>query len=104
MLFRSTMTFTHRANDPANSYGYDTLDRLTGVEYLSDAQDIEDFSAMDNLGNRTGTITQRDGVRDYTTDALTNRCRSQKNQCKDSKLATERLRRGLIFLFLSIGF
>jgi len=68
-----TMTFTHRANDPANSFGYDALDRLTDVEYLSDAQDIEDFSAMDNLGNRTGTITQRDGVRDYTTDSLTNR-------------------------------
>ena len=68
-----TMTFTHRANDPANSFGYDTLDRLTDVEYLSDNQDVEDFSAMDNLGNRTGTITQRDGVRDYTTDSLTNR-------------------------------
>ncbi len=68
-----TMTFTHRANGPANSFGYDALDRLTNVQYLSDNQDIEDFSAMDNLGNRTGTITQRDGVRNYTTDSLTNR-------------------------------
>ena len=68
-----TMTFTHRDNDPANSFGYDAPDSLTNAQHLSDNQDIEDFSAMDNLGNRTGTITQRDGVRHYTTDGLTNR-------------------------------
>jgi len=56
----------------ANSYAYDTLDRLTDVEYLGRPLDVEAFP-MDDLGNRVGSVTQRDGVHTYSVDALTNR-------------------------------
>ncbi len=65
-------TFHHRNPVVANSYAYDALDRLTDVEYLGHPLDVEAFP-MDDLGNRVGSVTQRDGVHTYSVDALTNR-------------------------------
>ena len=49
-------TFDHRTNDPYNEYGYDDLDRLTGVTYLSTPGDDEAF-VMDEPGIRMGNQT-----------------------------------------------
>jgi len=65
-------TFHHRSPVVADSYAYDALDRLTDVEYLDNPSDVEVFP-MDDLGNRVGSVTQRDGVHTYTVDSLTNR-------------------------------
>ncbi len=67
-----TKTFHHRSPVVASSYAYDALDRLTDVEYLGNPSDVEVFP-MDDLGNRIGGVTQRDGVHTYSVDALTNR-------------------------------
>ena len=70
-----TKTFHHRTGTPkpANDYDYDDLDRLTGIEYLTNQADVESFT-MDTLGNRTGDQTLRgDSTVDFTIDSATNR-------------------------------
>jgi len=67
-----TKTFHHRNPVVANDYDYDDLDRLTDVEYLGNPSDVEVFP-MNDLGNRVGSVTQRDGVHTYSVDTLTNR-------------------------------
>ena len=63
--------FDHRSGDPYNEYGYDDLDRLTGVTYHD--TDTEAFN-MDDLGNRDGNQTLRaDGTVNFTVDGDTNR-------------------------------
>ena len=46
------------------------LDRLTGVTYFDT---LVDTFAMDDLGNRTGSETQRNTAHTYAVDSLTNR-------------------------------
>lgn len=67
-----TMSIDHRPNQPYNAFSYDSLDRITDVVYLSNQNDVESFP-MDDLGNRTGSVTQRDGVHNYSVNTLTNR-------------------------------
>jgi hypothetical protein len=55
---------------PYNQFGYDNLDRLTGVTYHDT---LVDGFAMDDLGNRTGSETQRSTAHTYAVDSLTNR-------------------------------
>jgi RHS repeat-associated protein len=57
---------------PAHDFGYDTLDRLDNVVYLGSPTDNEVFP-MDDLGNRIGTVEQRDANHTYAVDSLTNR-------------------------------
>jgi RHS repeat-associated protein len=66
-----TMSIDHRPNQPYNTFSYD-LDRITDVVYLSNQNDVESFP-MDDLGNRTGSVTQRDGVHNYSVNTFTNR-------------------------------
>ena len=54
----------------AHDLGYDNLDRLTGVTYFDT---LVDAFAMDDLGNRTGSETQRNTAHTYAVDSLTNR-------------------------------
>ena len=51
---------------------YDNLDRLANVVYLGTPTDNEVFP-MDDLGNRTGSQTQRNTAHTYAVDSLTNR-------------------------------
>ena len=69
-----SIQFDHRTGQPYNTFQYDGLDRITNVQYLSNQNDVEAFP-MDDLGNRVGNVTQRDGVHNYTstTPNLTNR-------------------------------
>lgn len=66
------MQFDHRSGSPYNEFTYDNLDRVTDVTYLSNSQDTEEFP-MDDLGNRTGSVAQRDGAHTYAVNSLTNR-------------------------------
>jgi RHS repeat-associated protein len=69
-----SIQFDHRTGQPYNTFQYDGLDRITNVQYLSNQNDVEEFP-MDDLGNRVGNVTQRDGVHAYSsaTPNLTNR-------------------------------
>ena len=49
---------------------YDNLDRLTCETYHDT---LVDGFAMDDLGNRTGSETQRNTAHTYAVDSLTNR-------------------------------
>ncbi len=59
----------HRSVSTYNQFGYDNLDRLTGVTYFDDPVDA---FTMDDLGNRIGNQTQRDILHNYYMDPLTN--------------------------------
>jgi YD repeat-containing protein len=63
----ATQTFHHRAGTtpPKNDFGYDKLDRVSSVQYLSTPADHEVFP-MDDLGNRTGVVEQRDAAHTHT--------------------------------------
>ncbi|NLH17956.1 MAG: hypothetical protein GX455_15375 [Phycisphaerae bacterium] len=58
-----------RSGWPYNQFGYDNLDRLTGVTYFDTK--VDTFT-MDDLGNRIGNQTQRDILHNYYMDPQTN--------------------------------
>ena len=60
-----------KTSSPTNTYGYDTLDRLTSAEYFSDSSDTESFD-YDDLGNRE-SVNLRDGsTENYTVNDVNN--------------------------------
>ncbi|AQQ71828.1 Cell wall-associated polypeptide CWBP200 [Limihaloglobus sulfuriphilus] len=49
--------FGHRSSAPATTYTYDDIDRLLMAQHLGVSANTEDFTNMDDLGNRDGDIT-----------------------------------------------
>ena len=70
--------FHHRGPTVYNNYDYDDIDRVTRADYLvNELTNVYEAFNMDDLGNRDGTQTLRDGSSDdYSVDTLTNRYNS----------------------------
>ncbi|MBN2063413.1 MAG: hypothetical protein JW745_01335 [Sedimentisphaerales bacterium] len=65
----TSQTFAHKTAAPANSYGYDGLDRLTGVEYFGNASDTEVFN-YDKLGNRQNVALRSGSIEIYAVNSF----------------------------------
>ncbi|MCP4711149.1 MAG: RHS repeat protein, partial [Planctomycetes bacterium] len=62
--------FGHRDSTPDNDYTYDTMDRLTKVDYLDSLSEEFDY---DKLGNRESIVDKDDETITYAIDYETNR-------------------------------